>query len=331
MRRHYPRRSRHGIVVIQPRCHSNAEKARIRQLFSEGKATRQELLEAESASYHSAGTCTFCGTANTNQMLLEIMGLQLPGSSFVNPGTELRDKLTDYAGEQVLKFTAAGNDYRPIGQLVDERAVVNGIVGLLATGGSTNQTLHLVAIARAAGVQITMNDFSALSEIVPMLCQIYSNGLADINRFHAVGGMPYLVSTLLENGYFHQNTQTISNNNTLVDYQYDPTLSDGKLRWISGADASLDHNVLRDAREPFSASGGLIGKVQDDDIIRLDTYSGQLQVLVENSELMARETAVNSAQDSDFGTGRELFSLFRNNVSDASSGACVLGSFADEF
>ena len=235
----------------------NAEKARIRQLFAEGKVGREELLKAESASYHSAGTCTFYGTANSNQMLLEIMGLQLPGSSFVNPGTELRNQLTDYAAQQVLKFTSTGDDYRPLGQLIDERAIVNGIVGLLATGGSTNQTLHLVAIANAAGISITMDDFSQLSEVVPVISQIYPNGLADINRFHAVGGMPYLVSTLLENGYLHENVKTISDNNSLKDYCKDPKITDDGMSWINTTDCSLDHNVLRCAKEPFSYSGGL--------------------------------------------------------------------------
>ena len=236
---------------------SNGEKARVRQLFSEGKASREELLQAESAAYHSAGTCTFYGTANTNQMLLEIMGLQLPGSSFVNPGTDLRDKLTDHAAKQILNYTALDTDYRPIGQLVNEQAIVNGLVGLLATGGSTNQTLHLVAIAKAAGIVITSDDFADLSAVVPLICQIYPNGLADINRFQAVGGMPYLTSTLKENGYLHDQVLTVSDNNRLSDYTFDPKITDGELTWAKGVDCSLDHNVLRSAKEPFKPTGGL--------------------------------------------------------------------------
>ncbi len=420
----------------------NAEKARVRQLFAEGKVNRQALLEAESASYHSAGTCTFYGTANSNQMLLELMGIQLPGSSFINPGTELRGALNDKAAEQVMKFTALGDDYRPVGQVISEKAIVNAMVGLLATGGSTNQTLHLVAIANAAGIKVTMDDFSELAEVVPLLTQIYPNGLADINRFHAVGGTAYLIATLLENGYLHEQVSTISDNNRLNDYTYEPKLLDGRVEYQPGADCSLDHNVLRSAKEPFDPSGGLktvkgnlgqaivktsalkrqhrkltapakvfdsqqqfndafkagqincdfiavvrfqgpkangmpelhklmsplgvlqdrgfqvavitdgrmsgasgkvpsaihltpecvdggvIGKIIDGDMIVLDTFEGTLQLLVSDAVLATRQ-APTTNPNIPFGCGRELFSVFRQHVSDAASGACVLGSLAD--
>ena len=178
----------------------NVEKSQVRQLYAGGKVDRKELLEAESASYHAPGTCTFYGTANTNQMLMEIMGLHLPGASFVNPNTPLRDALTAYAARRVVEITAMGNEYTPIGEIVDERAIVNGVVGLHATGGSTNHTLHLVAMARAAGIKLTWDDFAALSEVVPLLCRIYPNGNADVNHFHAAGGMSFLIGELLDAG-----------------------------------------------------------------------------------------------------------------------------------
>lgn len=423
----------------------NAEKARMRQLFAEGKVGRKELLAAESASYHSAGTCTFYGTANSNQMLLEIMGLQLPGSSFVNPGTELRDSLTEHASKQILQYTAAGNDYRPIGQVMDEKAIVNGLVGLLATGGSTNQCLHLVAIANAAGVKITMDDFNDLSHIVPIVSRIYPNGLADINRFHAVGGMPFLISTLIDNGLLHEDAFTVADNGRLSGYRQEPKLNpEGGISWQDCEVKSLDENVLRPADKPFSdhgglsslkgnfgeaimkvsavkqehqvieapakvfnsqiqlkkafdngeldcdfiavvrfqgpkangmpelhkmntplgvlqdrgrkvalvtdgrmsgasgkvasaihltpeaSEGGLIGKIQDGDIIRLNAITGELNVLIDDNELKQRPQAVYDAEVVEYGMGRELFSIFRNNVSDAATGACVLGSLAEQ-
>jgi len=423
----------------------NAEKAKARQLFAQGLIGRKELLEAESASYHSAGTCTFYGTANSNQMLLEIMGLQLPGSSFVNPGTQLRDRLTEHAAKQVLQYTAAGNDYRPIGELMDEKAIVNGLVGLLATGGSTNQCLHLVAIARAAGIIINMDDFNDLSHVVPVISQIYPNGLADINRFHAVGGMPFLISTLIDNGLLHANARTVADNGDLTGYRQEPKIGESEgLDWVDAPSESLDQNVLRPANNPFNdhgglaavkgnfgeaimkvsavkaehqiieapakvfnsqsqlsaafkagelnqdfiavvrfqgpkangmpelhkmntplgvlqdqgfkvaiitdgrmsgasgkvasaihlipeaSEGGLIGKIQNDDIIRLNAVTGELNVLISDEELKQRPMAVYDAENVAHGCGRELFSIFRNNVSDAAQGACVLGSLADE-
>ena len=423
----------------------NAEKARMRQLFAEGKVGRKELLEAESASYHSAGTCTFYGTANSNQMLLEIMGLQLPGSSFVNPGTELRDRLTEHASKQILEYTAAGNDYRPIGEIMNEKAIVNGLVGLLATGGSTNQCLHLVAIANAAGIKITMDDFNDLSHVVPVVSRIYPNGLADINRFHAVGGMPFLINTLIDNGLLHEDASTVADDGRLSGYRLEPKLNDeGGVSWHKCEEQSLDENVLRPADKPFSdhgglsllkgnigeaimkvsavkeehqvieapakvfnsqlqlkkafengeldcdfvaivrfqgpkangmpelhkmntplgvlqdrgrkvalvtdgrmsgasgkvasaihltpeaSEGGLIGKIQDGDMIRMNAITGELTVLIDDNELKQRPQAVYDAEEVEFGMGRELFSIFRNNVSDAATGACVLGSLAEQ-
>jgi len=235
----------------------NSEKARVRQLFAEGKVGREELLEAESASYHSAGTCTFYGTANSNQMLMEIMGLHLPGSSFINPYTPLRDKLTQRAAEQVLKFTAQGDDFRPIGELVDEKAIVNGVVGLLATGGSTNHTIHLIAIAKAAGITLTWDDFSALSDVVPLLTRIYPNGSADINHFQAAGGMGFLMSTLVDAGLLHGDIIGVADQRGLQDYRLEPILKSGELSWQLAPDESLDTDILRPAMDPFSLDGGL--------------------------------------------------------------------------
>ena len=201
----------------------NGEKARIRQLHAEGKATREELLEAEAASYHSAGTCTFYGTANSNQLLMEVMGLHLPGSSFVNPGTPLRDALTRAAAARAVAITRQGGEPTPVGELVDERTIVNACVALLASGGSTNHTLHLVAIARAAGIALTWDDLSDLSAAVPLLCRIYPNGQADVNHFHAAGGIAFLVHTLLRAGLLHEDVQTIAGHGLSL-YTREPVL-----------------------------------------------------------------------------------------------------------
>ena len=234
----------------------NSEKSRIRQLYAEGKVGRKELLEAESASYHGPGTCTFYGTANTNQMLMEIMGLHLPGASFVNPNTPLRDALTVTAAKRVTEITALGNEYTPIGELVDERAVVNGVVGLHATGGSTNHTLHLVAMARAAGIQVTWDDFAELSEVVPLLCRIYPNGLADVNQFHAAGGMSFLIGQLLDAGLLHAGVSTVAGEGGLERYREEPFLDGERLVWRPGAAQTLDELVLAPVTKPFSPTGG---------------------------------------------------------------------------
>ncbi len=238
----------------------NSEKARVRQLYAEGKVGRAELLDAEAASYHSAGTCTFYGTANSNQLLMEILGLHLPGSSFVNPGTPLREALTREAGARATALTWQGGEPTPIGRIVDEKAIVNACVALLASGGSTNHTIHLVAIARAAGITLTWDDLSDLSAVVPLLTRIYPNGEADVNHFHAAGGIAFLVHTLLRAGLLHDDVRTIAGHG-LWRYTTEPRLDGTGDRagvvWEEGPKASLDTSVLRPADEPFSPDGGL--------------------------------------------------------------------------
>ena len=234
----------------------NKEKARVRQLYAQGKVGRDELLESESKSYHSAGTCTFYGTANSNQLVVEVMGLHLPGSSFVNPGTELRDALTKAAAVQATRITDLGTDYTPIGHIVDEKSVVNGIVALLATGGSTNHTMHLVAMARAAGIIVNWDDFDALSSVTPLIARIYPNGQADINHFQAAGGMAYLFKELLSAGLLHNDVKTICGEG-LDKYTKEPKIVDGELVWVDGPTDSLDPDVLAKANNPFKPDGGL--------------------------------------------------------------------------
>jgi phosphogluconate dehydratase len=240
---------------------ANAEKSRIRQLHAEGRATREQLLDAESASYHSPGTCTFYGTANSNQLVVEVMGLHLPGASFVQPGTPLRRALTEQAARRVVAMTRSGNadpdaEYTPLAEVVDERAVVNGVVALLATGGSTNHTMHLVAIAAAAGIQLTWDDFSELSSVVPLLARIYPNGGADINHFHAAGGVQFLIGELLDAGLMHNDVRTAVGRG-LDRYRQEPFLDDGRLVWRDGPTHSLDTDVLRGVGDPFAPDGGL--------------------------------------------------------------------------
>lgn len=236
---------------------SNDEKHQVRQLYAEGKVGREELLKMESKSYHGPGTCTFYGTANSNQMLVEIMGLHLPGSSFINPNTPLRDALTVAAAEQVLKITALGDDYRPIGRAIDERAIINGVIGLLATGGSTNHTMHLVAIARAAGIQLEWDDFSELSKVIPLLTRVYPNGSADINHFQAAGGMGFLMASLMDSGLLHADILGVDKTPGLDGYRNEPFLNGDKVEWRAAPETSLDISVLRPASEPFSDDGGL--------------------------------------------------------------------------
>ncbi len=235
---------------------SNDAKAKIRQQYATGQVGRDALLEAESEAYHGHGTCTFYGTANSNQMLMEVMGLHLPGAAFVHPHTPLRDALTAQAARRVLELTADGTQYTPIGQVIDERAIVNGIVALLATGGSTNHTLHLVAIARAAGILIDWNDFDELSKAVPLLARIYPNGSADVNHYHAAGGMAFLVRELLAAGLLHDDVKTVAGPG-LSRYTQEPRLLDGTLTWVPGAEQSADPSVLRGTAEPFDPDGGL--------------------------------------------------------------------------
>jgi phosphogluconate dehydratase len=416
---------------------SNAAKSAVRQRFAQGQASRDELLEAESASYHSAGTCTFYGTANSNQLLVEMMGLQLPGSSFVNPDDPLRDALTKYASQLSTKITALGRDYRPLYEIIDERSIVNSIVGLLATGGSTNHTMHIVAYARAAGIIVNWDDFSALSKVVPSMTRIYPNGQADINHFHAAGGMAFLVKQLLKGELLHEDVNTIVGKG-LTHYTKEPFLDGDTLVWRDGPAESLDLDVVRPIENPFSKegglsllkgnlgrsvikvsavaeenriveapavifhsqndladaiasgelkrdcvavvrfqgpkalgmpelhkltpylinlqdqgykvalvtdgrmsgasgkvpaaihltpealSGGLIAKLKDGDLIRLDAVEGTLSVLISDEELANREAVQHDLTESHQGMGRELFSAQRILVSGAEQGACSL-------
>lgn len=235
----------------------NDEKSRVRQLYAEGKVGRPELLEAESKSYHGPGTCTFYGTANSNQMLMEIMGFHMPGASFVNPGTPLREALTREATKRALAITAMGNEFTPAGEMIDERSIVNGVVGLHATGGSTNHTMHIVAMARAAGIVLTWQDISELSDIIPLLARVYPNGLADVNHFHAAGGMGFLIKELLKNGLLHDDVRTVYGQG-LSGYTVDVKLgADGNVAREPAPDKSHDPKVLASIDKPFQASGGL--------------------------------------------------------------------------
>lgn len=234
----------------------NSDKARVRQLYAQGKIGRAELLEAEAQSYHGAGTCTFYGTANSNQMLMEVMGLHLPGAAFITPDTPLRDALTSAAARRAVQIATHTAEYTPVGRLVDEKSIVNAVIALLATGGSTNHTLHLVAIAKAAGIVIDWNDFSALSDVIPLLTRIYPNGEADINHFHAAGGAGFVIRELLDAGLLHDDVTTILGKG-LRAHCREPLLQDGKLAWQASPAISADTNVVRAAIEPFSADGGL--------------------------------------------------------------------------
>jgi phosphogluconate dehydratase len=235
----------------------NDEKARVRQQFAAGEVGREALMAAEMASYHGPGTCTFYGTANTNQMLMEFMGLHLPGASFVNPNTPLRDALTRAGATRALALSALGNDYTPVCDILDEKAFVNGIVGLNATGGSTNLLIHLVGMARAGGILLDWEDFSDLSAITPLLARVYPNGLADVNHFHAAGGLGFLIGELLGAGLLHPDTRTVAGVG-LQHYTKEPKLVDGRVDWRDGAAESLNPAILRPAVAPFQASGGLV-------------------------------------------------------------------------
>ncbi|MEL4280004.1 phosphogluconate dehydratase [Shewanella mangrovisoli] len=412
----------------------NKEKARIRQQFAQGKVDRAQLLEAEAQSYHSAGTCTFYGTANSNQLMLEVMGLQLPGSSFVNPDDPLREALNKMAAKQVCRLTELGTQYSPIGEVVNEKSVVNGIVALLATGGSTNLTMHIVAAARAAGIIVNWDDFSELSDAVPLLARVYPNGHADINHFHAAGGMAFLIKELLDAGLLHEDVNTVAGFG-LRRYTQEPKLLDGELRWVDGPTVSLDTEVLTSVASPFqnngglkllkgnlgravikvsavqekhrvveapavviddqnkldalfksgaldrdcvvvvkgqgpkangmpelhkltpllgslqdkgfkvalmtdgrmsgasgkvpaaihltpeAIDGGLIAKVQDGDLIRVDALTGELSLLVSDAELATRTAAEIDLRQSRYGMGRELFGALRSNLSSPETGA----------
>ena len=236
---------------------TNDQKAKIRQDYAEGKIGRAELLKGESDSYHSAGTCTFYGTANSNQMLMEIMGLQLPGSSFVNPDTELRELLTEEAVKVLSQNCEADSFEKSFSTMYDEKVVVNGLIGLLATGGSTNHTIHLIAMANAAGIKINWQDFSDLSAVIPSLTKIYPNGSADVNQFHAAGGMSFVINTLLENGLLHEDVNTILGKG-MKTFTQEPKIKDGKLIWVVGPKKSLNTEIVRPVSNPFSKHGGIV-------------------------------------------------------------------------
>ncbi|KEJ95665.1 6-phosphogluconate dehydratase [Pseudosulfitobacter pseudonitzschiae] len=413
----------------------NEEKSKVRQLHASGQVGRDKLMEAEMASYHGPGTCTFYGTANSNQMLMEFMGLHLPGASFVNPDTDLRDALTHAGAKRALEITNLGNDYRPVCDILDERTFVNGLVGLMATGGSTNLVIHIIAMARAAGVQLDLQDLADISDATPLMARVYPNGLADVNHFHAAGGLTYMIGELLDAGLLHPDTVTVMGNG-LQDYTQEPKLIDGEVRWQDAPRQSQNDRILRPASDPFAPQGGLkqlngnlgrgvikisavadehqlveaparvfhdqeevkaafkagtltddcvivvrfqgpkangmpelhalnplmavmqgrgqkvalvtdgrmsgasgktpaaihvspealdgglIAKVRDGDMIRLDAKAGTLQVLAEGIEDRAPATADLSGNTN--GVGRELFAMFRANVGGADTGAAVV-------
>ena len=234
----------------------NDEKAKVRQQFAAGEVGRDALMRAEMAAYHGPGTCTFYGTANTNQMLMEFMGLHLPGASFVNPNTDVRDELTREGARVALANSALGNNYTPTCDILDERAFVNGMVGLNATGGSTNLLIHLIAMARAGGILIDWQDFSDISDTVPLMARVYPNGLADVNHFHAAGGLGYMISSLLEEGLLHDDTRTVFGTG-LADYTMEPKFKEGKVTWVAGSGETLNDKILRPANDPFQPTGGL--------------------------------------------------------------------------
>jgi phosphogluconate dehydratase len=282
----------------------NDEKSKIRQLYAEGRCGRETLLEAESRSYHAPGTCTFYGTANSNQMLMEIMGLHLPGTTFVNPGTSLRDAITRAATRRALAISGLGNEYTPIGRVIDERAIVNGVVGLLATGGSTNHTIHLIAMAAAAGIALTWSDFSELSRVVPLLARIYPNGKADVNHFHAAGGMGFLVRELLGAGLLHADVKTVWRTG-LDGYLVEARLADdGSLIWCDAAEKSGDEEVLRGCKHPFDASGGLA------------VLEGNLGHAVIKTSAVPKDRHVTEAKARVFHSQEELQKAFKSGTLD---------------
>ena len=235
---------------------TNEEKNLVRKAFAKGDATREELLKAEISAYHGEGTCTFFGTANSNQMLMEIMGLHIPGSAFVHPHSDLRNAYNIVATEQAISISRKGTDIRPIGKIIDERSFVNAIVGLHATGGSTNHTLHLPAMAAAAGIKLLWEDFSDLSEVTPLLARVYPNGNADVNQFHAAGGMSFVIGELLDAGLLDGTARTVWGDN-LFDYISEPTLKNSKLVWNKSKSKSFDSNILKSTKDPHQKNGGL--------------------------------------------------------------------------
>lgn len=274
----------------------NDEKAAVRKRHAEGLATREELMAAEMSSYHGPGTCTFYGTANTNQMLMELMGLHMPGAAFVNPGTPLRDALTQAAVTRAAQITHLGGDWRPVGHILDERAFVNGIVGLMATGGSTNLVLHLPAMAHCAGIDLRPEDFAAVAEIVPLIARVYPNGLADVNHFHAAGGMAWLVGELLSEGLLHGDVETVAGPG-LARYATEPKLMDGELVWQDGPRKALNDRILRPVADPFSATGGLhrLAGNLGEGIIKTSSVAPDRQVIEAPVRVFHSQEAVKAA------------------------------------
>ncbi|MDA7982317.1 MAG: phosphogluconate dehydratase [Alphaproteobacteria bacterium] len=275
----------------------NAEHAQVRVRFARGEVGREELLRAEMAAYHGAGTCTFYGTANSNQMLMEFMGLHMPGASFINPETPLRGALTRAAVRRVLELTLRSGSYLPAGRVLDARAFVNGIVGLNATGGSTNLVMHLTAMARAAGVILTAEDFADISAAVPLLCKVYPNGVADVNQFHAAGGLGFVIGELLDAGLLHPDTETLAGRG-LALYRREPKVgADGELRYEDGAAASLDENIVRPVSRAFSAQGGLRYLRGDlgDAVIKVSSVKPEYRVIEGPARVFLSQEAVQAA------------------------------------
>jgi phosphogluconate dehydratase len=270
---------------------SNDEKTEVRKRFADGLCDRNELMAAEMASYHGPGTCTFYGTANSNQMLMEFMGMHLPGASFVPPASELRGALTEQGTAQVLSNTALGDNFIPTGEILDEKAWVNGIVGLMATGGSTNLVLHIPAMARAAGVILEPQDFADISQIVPLLAKVYPNGLADVNHFHAAGGLPYLIDQLLSAGLLHEDVMTIMGPG-LHNFARQAVLTEGAVGYTPAPAQSLNDKILRPVNDPFQASGGLQNLTGN-----LGTAVVKISAVAEDKRLIEAPAAVFHSQD----------------------------------
>ena len=274
----------------------NDQKAKVRQQFACGEVDRQALMQAEMDSYHGPGTCTFYGTANSNQMLMEFMGLHLPAASFVNPNTPMRDALTAQGAKRALEITALGNEYRPASEILDERTFVNGMVGLLATGGSTNLVLHLPAMARAAGILLEPEDLADLSAVVPLLAKVYPNGLADVNHFHAAGGLGYMIGELLGAGLLHPDTSTVAGDG-LAHYTQEPVLSDGVLAWRAGPTEPLNDKILRPASNPFKSTGGLqaLSGNLGHGVIKISAVAPEHHIIKAPARVFQTQEAVKSA------------------------------------
>ncbi|MDF1726545.1 MAG: phosphogluconate dehydratase [Sulfitobacter sp.] len=275
---------------------SNDEKAKVRQKFAAGECDRAELMAAEMAAYHGPGTCTFYGTANTNQMLMEFMGLHLPGASFVNPGTPLREALTVAGAQRALELSALGNAYTPACDILNEKAFVNGMVGLMATGGSTNLLIHLIAMARAGGILIEAQDFADISAAVPLMARVYPNGLADVNHFHAAGGLGYMIGDLLKEGFLHPDTRTVAGEG-MEHYTQEPRLKDGELHWEAGSGESLNDKILRPAADPFQPTGGLVQLTGSlgSAVIKVSAVAEEHQVVEAPCRVFSDQAAVKEA------------------------------------